>query len=462
MSVRGAIKLELVKVELERGDGSLKRWSIGITDRTGERRSYEDIKREVANLVRPPLTSFTLVCTSPSPLFGCGITSSCWDAVEDGAVLRVELDEPVPSRDVGLEARGRSVKAYGGSRGEYDERQGSLLPPQAAPGSPDCISTPTSSSSCATNCTSSYLSAIDSASSSPHSTTDTYRTASNSPRLPLSPPHSLPGSRRSSLAFDSHASSMIAISSRSSSASSRPALSRSRSTTPAPGPRHGTTPSDSPGPRPSVEQVFGTLEGIFALEHESPGPSRAHSDASRSPREARSPVVEDVASASAASASTPSSAHLARQASFEDALRVRLVAEPRVRSSRSTASLSSSRRSSPASSRPVSPARALLPSIASLSMTQRPSSPRLPPPLASSPSPNSPDLDGARSTSRSRSAHVRFAAGLASSRPPTPAKSPYASPPSTPGLRPSPMQAPWVPLRSPSISASSSSGPGSP
>ena len=69
--------------------------------------------------------------------------------------------------------------------------------------------------------------------------------------------------------------------------------------------------------------------------------SSARSDTSRSPREARRPVVDEGAMAATASVSAPSAAHLARQASFEDALRARLVAEPRMRSSRSTASCAS-------------------------------------------------------------------------------------------------------------------------
>ncbi|GAA5848872.1 hypothetical protein JCM9279_002970 [Rhodotorula babjevae] len=461
MSVRGGVKLELVKVELEREDGSLKRWSIGVTDRTGERRSFEDVKREVAGLVRPALASFTLVCTSPSPLFGCGITSSCWDAVEDGAVLQIELDEPAPTRDGVFEARGRSTLPHDGARGALEGLQASLSPSLPQPGSPDCIATPTCCASSSTDPTTSYLSAIDTASSSPRSTTETFRTASDSPRLPLSPPHSLPSSRRSSVAFDLHGSHTVMTSGSSPSSSSRPPSSRSR----APSARRGDAPSASCAQPQDVEQLFGNLGVIFKVEPERPDPSRARSETSRSPREHRRQVAHGDISTAPASDSMPSSAQLAHQASFEDALRVRLAAEPRMRSSRSTVSLSSSRRSSPASSRPVSPARALLPSIASLSMTQRPSSPRLPHPSTStsSPSPSSPDLDGPRSTSRSRAAHVRFAAGIAASRPPTPAKSPYASPPSTPGVRSSPMQAPWVPLRSPSVSApSSSSGPGGP
>ncbi|KPV77277.1 uncharacterized protein RHOBADRAFT_41270 [Rhodotorula graminis WP1] len=333
MSSRGVAKLELVKVELERADGSVKRWSLGVTDRAGERRSFEDVKREVAALVCPPLASFTLVCTSPSPLFGCGITSSCWDAVEDGAVLRIELDDPVLPRDVEVEARGRPVKVRGGSQGAHDERQGRLLAQQMPFDSPDYISTPTSSSSRTTHHVSSSASVIDTAPSSPHSTTDTFRTATDSPRLPLSPPHSLPGSRRSSVAFDSHGPSMITISSgSSSSSSSRPPSSRSRSTTPAPAARRGITPSDSPSQPHTVEQLFGGLDDIFKtkIEAEHPKATKARSAASRSPREVRSPGVED--GVPAASIPAASSLHLARQASFEDALRVRLAAEPKIRS----------------------------------------------------------------------------------------------------------------------------------
>lgn len=35
------VRIELVKVEVERADGTVKRWSVGLTDTSGQRRSLE-------------------------------------------------------------------------------------------------------------------------------------------------------------------------------------------------------------------------------------------------------------------------------------------------------------------------------------------------------------------------------------------------------------------------------------
>ncbi|TNY18193.1 hypothetical protein DMC30DRAFT_69927 [Rhodotorula diobovata] len=452
------VRIELVKVEVERADGTVKRWSVGLTDTSGQRRSLEDVKREVATLIHPSLASFTLVCASPSPLLGCGVTASCWEAVEDGDVLRVELDEPVSLVAGGQEARGLAAETDGRERAGGARSEGQLdlnlvtKSSLAVPSSPDCIPTPISSSS-NTDDGSSNLSAAVAATSSPRSTTDTFATPSDSPQLPLSPPHSLPASRRSSLAFDAHGT-MLSTSVITATSSPRgPGSSRSRSSTPGRQPRTAeTSPEESPKPYSQLGHVFESLNRQFGHQMRMQSAS-----GTRSPRQGSGHSSRAASTAPTSPVLVISPGLLEHKASFEHALQAKLGVEASVRPSRSTTSLSSRRASpssSPGSSRPVSPARALLPSIPSLSMTQRPSSPRYPPAPTSATSAGVPVADGSRSTSRSRAAAVRFVSDADSTRPPTPAKTPYTTPPTTPGVCVPTAQAPWVPLReSPNSSA---------
>ncbi|BGP38905.1 hypothetical protein JCM10450v2_002865 [Rhodotorula kratochvilovae] len=438
--------IELVKVEIERSDGSIKAWSVGVTDKSGARRSLEDVKEEIASFARLA-GPFTLVCKSPSPLLGCGITPSCWDAVEDGAVLAVELDEV----DAGQEGEKGSAERRGAVRegeGEEEEARGRRCvewAEQVSTSAPDCIPTPSSSSN------------RDHPSPSLHSTADSFASAPYSPVLPLSPPHSLPGSRRSSWAVDTQGTSFPQLDASAAAllhVASPPT--RSRSSTPARSPRSATkeSPQSTPAPPQAVSTRLLTAHANHV--YNSPLAPLYGADGWMGSGES-SPATDASGRFTAGVGGSPS--QLEPRATFahgrtgsldapsQGADAVQLAA----RRAKSSVNLSYTRTTtSPSSSRPPSPALPpLLPAIASLTITQRPSSPRYPSASSSKSSLLPSSLGASRSTSRSRShANVRFALTSSDQRPPTPARTPSsASPPVTPGPRVPPAQAPWIPLR---------------
>lgn len=204
----------------------------------------------------------------------------------------------------------------------------------AVPSSPDCIPTPISSSANTDDDGSSYLSAADAATSSPRPTTDTFATPSHSPQLPLSPPHSLPASRRSSLAFDAHGTMLSTSVTTATSSPRGPGSSRSRSSTPGRQPRPVvTSPEESPKPYSQLGHVFESLNRQFGHQMRMQSAS-----GTRSPRQGSGHSSRAASTAPTSPVLVTSPGLLEHKASFEHALQAKLGVEASVRPSRSTTS----------------------------------------------------------------------------------------------------------------------------